>query len=883
VAGIATYNRKRDFARTSEPKGEVSPPSKGDPHFVIQKHDASRLHYDFRLEIDGVLCSWAIPKGPSLDPGEKRLAVRTEDHPMAYGGFEGTIPEGEYGGGTVMLWDQGTFKPIGNAREGLKKGDLKFELQGKRLRGSFVLARMRPRPKERGENWLLIKHRDDDARPGSGDAVVRENMVSVKTEREMDEIAAGGKTWHSNRKKPAAAGKAAAPKKVSKAKPAKRIDPATLKGARKARLVQKISPQLATLIEETPPGTDWLSEIKFDGYRMLARIEDGDVRIFSRNGLPWEKKLPKIAKSLARLKLTDAWLDGEIVVLDPDGRSSFSRLKNALGGDQGDIFFFIFDILHLDGYSLMNCRQDDRKAVLEQVLGPEPPAWLKYSDHMEGLPDRIRQRACEMNLEGIIIKAADAPYRQQRTRSWLKLKCIQREEFVVVGFTEPQGTREGFGALHLGYYDADGKLHYAGGCGSGFNTRMLNDLHARLLESTRKIPPSILIHGDGPPKKLNWVKPEIVVETQFTEWTDGGSVRHAVFLGVRDDKTPSDVVRDPPTEPIGRFSGAGTVVTATAAKPKKTAARKKAAAKERPVAPAVIDNRRDAAEGVRLTHPDKLLWPDEKLSKQDLADYWARAGVHALPHIAGRPLALVRCPDGIKGEQFFQKKVSPGFPRQIEDLTIGDDQVIAIRDADGLRALSQMSAIEIHPWGSTVEAIERPTHIVIDLDPDKGLDFEDVIDAALQVRDALKTAGLVSFCKTTGGKGLHVVVPFRPTLEWDDAKAFARSIATAFTRAEPERFVDVATKKARGGRIFIDYLRNGRGATAVAPFSPRARPGATIAMPLKWSQVKPGLDPADYTIKASDRQLAAGAGAWKDFFDIDQVVSAKIRRAFEAL
>lgn len=882
MAGIATYNRKRDFSKTAEPPGKVSAPSKGEPQFVVQKHDASRLHYDFRLEIDGVLCSWAVPKGPSLDPGEKRLAVRTEDHPMDYGGFEGTIPQGEYGGGTVMLWDQGTFKPIGNAREGLRKGDLKFELRGQRLRGSFVLARMRPRPKEKGENWLLIKHRDDAARPGSGDAVVRDNTISVKTERAMDEIAKGSKTWSSNRtKKKKAEVEAEAPAPRRAAKPAARIELSKLTGARKARLPQKLSPQLATLIEEPPAGTDWLSEIKFDGYRMLARIEDGEIRIFSRNGLPWEQKLPKIAKSLARLKVESAWLDGEIVVLDEDGRSSFSRLKNALGGEQGDIFFFLFDILHLDGYSLVNCRQDDRKAVLEQVLGPKPPAWLNYSDHMAGLPDRIRQRACEMNLEGIIVKAADAPYKGQRTRHWLKLKCIQREEFIVVGYTDPQGSREGFGAVHLGYYDADGKLHYAGGCGSGFNTKTLKDLHGRLESSVRKIPPSILIHGDGPPKRLNWVKPEIVVETQFTEWTDGGSVRHAVFLGLRDDKTPSDVVRDPPTEPIGRFSGAGTVVTAVAAKPRKKAAKKKGG--DKPAAPAVIDNRRDEAEGVRLTHPDKLLWPDEKVSKADLAAYWERAGVHALPHIAGRPLALVRCPDGIKGEQFFQKKVSPGFPRQIEDLTIGDEQVITIRDADGLRALSQMAAIEIHPWGSTVEDIERPTQIVIDLDPDKGLDFEDVVDAAHQVRDALKTAGLVSFCKTTGGKGLHVVLPFRPTLSWDEAKAFARSIATAFTRAEPGRYTDVAAKKARGGRIFIDYLRNGRGATAVAPFSPRARPGATIAMPLTWAQVKPGLDPADYTIKSSDKQLAAGAAAWKDFFATDQVLTAKIRQAFAKL
>jgi bifunctional non-homologous end joining protein LigD len=884
---IQTYNNKRNFKKTAEPPGEVSAPSKGLPKFVIQKHDATRLHYDFRLEIGGVLCSWAVPKGPSLDPGEKRLAVRTEDHPMKYGSFEGTIPEDEYGGGTVMLWDQGTFKPIGNAREGLKKGDLKFELRGERLRGSFVLARMRKRGNEKAENWLLIKHRDEAARPGSKDAVVREFTDSVETERAMDEIAKGDAVWHSNR---------GAAKKNDKLKEEKavdhpkkqiaKVDVTKLKGAKKGRIPSKVSPQLATLIDEPPPGKGWISEIKFDGYRMVARIDDGDVKIYSRNGNVWTAKLPTIAKSLSKLNVKQAWVDGEIVVLDDEGKSNFSKLKDALGGaDPRNVFFFLFDILYLDGYNTMGCGQVDRKRLLESVLGNDPPPFIKYSDHMDEAPEAIQDRACQMHLEGIIVKAADAPYRQARTRSWLKLKCIQREEFVVIGYTDPQGTRAGLGALHLGYYDKEGDLHYAGGVGSGLNTRMLLAIEKKLAQHTRKIPPAIWIHGEKPPTKMHWVRPEMVVETQYMDWTDGGAVRQAVFLGVRDDKEAGDVVRDPPTPATKRFSGAGTIITAKAYKPKPKSKKDKSGPKKPLDLPKVIDNSRPDDGTVRITHPDRILWPDKKLTKQDLADYWERAAPYALPYLGGRPLALVRTPDGIKGEVFFQKKLSPGFPRQIYDLEIEDESVIAIDSEDGFRAMAQMSAIEIHPWGSRIDTISTPDLIVMDLDPDVGLDFEDVIQAAHDVHDALKTVGLRGFCKTTGGKGLHVVVPFEPQLGWDEVKSFAKSIATAFAKSEPKRFTDELAKKARKGRIFIDYLRNGRGATAIGPFCPRARDGATIAMPLTWRQVKPGLDPTDFTIEASEKQLKDGAAAWKDFFDIQrkQRLTDKIRRAFKSV
>jgi bifunctional non-homologous end joining protein LigD len=883
---IQTYNRKRNFGKTAEPRGEVSVPTKGLPKFVIQKHDASRLHYDFRLEIGGVLTSWAVPKGPSLDPGEKRLAVRTEDHPMTYGSFEGTIPEGEYGGGTVMLWDQGTYKPAGNPRDGLRKGDLKFELRGERLRGSFVLARMRKRGNEKAENWLLIKHRDETARPGSKDAVVREHTDSVETARAMEQIAGGDAVWHSNR---GGAAKKNGKLKEEKAieQPTKRIakvDVAGLKGATKGRLPAKISPQLATLVEEPPQGKGWISEIKFDGYRMVVRIDNGKVKIYSRNGNVWTIKLPTIAKSLSKLKVKRAWIDGEIVVLDDEGKSNFSKLKDALSGeDQRNIFFFAFDLLYLDGYNTMGCSQVDRKRLLESVLGNDPPPFIRYSDHMEDAPEAIQERACQMHLEGIIVKEADAPYRQARTRSWLKLKCVQREEFVVIGYTDPQGTRTGFGALHLGYYDKDGELHYAGGMGSGFNTKKLVAIEKRLSKITRRIPPAIWIHGEKPPSKMHWVRPEVVVETQFIDWTGAGSVRHAVFMGIREDKMATDVVRDPPTEVKSRFSGTGTIVRAARAKPK--VKKRKKPPKARADVPEIIDNRQADDGAVRLTHPDKLLWPAQKLTKRDLADYWERAAPFALSFIVNRPLALVRTPEGIGGEQFFQKKISRGFPRQILDLELEDEQVIAIDGPDGLQALAQMSAIELHPWGSKVEDISTPDVIIMDLDPDAGLDFEDVIQAARDLRDALKAAGLTSFCKTTGGKGLHVVVPFQPKLGWDEVKAFARSIATAFATSDPKRFTDTLAKKARKGRIFIDYLRNGRGATAVAPFSPRARPGATIAMPLKWTQVKPGLDPADYTIEVSEKQLRAGAAAWKDYFDVQkkQRLTEKIRRAFKSI
>ncbi len=887
MSGIATYNAKRNFKKTSEPPGKVAAKRDRNLEFVIQKHEASRLHYDFRLEIGGVLVSWAIPKGPSLDPGEKRLAVRTEDHPMAYGGFEGTIPEGEYGGGTVMLWDRGIWIPEGSesAQTQLRKGSLKFALEGDRLHGSFALVRMKPRKGEKAENWLLIKHSDDAAKRGSGDAVVRSNTKSVASKRSMDEIAAGSKVWHSNKaakKEVAPPKKKAAPKKAAartkRSRKPQKVDPAETPGARKAPLPRKLTPQLATLSEKAPEDSGWLSEIKFDGYRMVARIDNGKVIIFSRNGLDWTDKLPHLVASLANLPVEQAWVDGEVVSLNAEGHSSFSLLKNALSDKQtGGLFYYLFDLMHLDGYDLSQCTQIDRKNLLAQLLA-EPPPFIKYSEHYEGVPDRVREQACAMHLEGVICKRADAPYQQSRNRNWLKLKCVQREEFVIVGYTDPKGSRTGFGALLMGYYDSKGALHYAGGVGTGFNHATLKDLHGKLEAIERKIGPRIIVHGEeGPPRGIHWVKPELIAELQFLDWTGDGVLRHATFLGLREDKEPMDVVREPPeAAKPGHTLAASAIVTAKPPR-SKAKARKTAAQKD---VPAIIDNRRDGDAEVRLTHPDRVLWPDEGLTKEDLAEYWETMADLALPHIVGRALALVRCPDDINGEQFFQKKVSPGFPKQILNLHVAGETVLAIEDADGLRALAQMSAIELHPWGSKLDDIERPDRLIFDFDPDPTVGFDRVIDAALMLRKALDQVELKSFPKTTGGKGLHVVVPIEPELEWPEAKAFCHDVARWMVRSDPTRFTAELAKKARKGRIFVDYLRNGRGSTAIAPFSPRARPRATFAMPLAWKEVKPGLDPKRYTLSDAKSFRAPAKAAWKGFFDVDQSISARARKLF---
>ncbi len=815
---IETYRARRDFARTAEPAPAEAPaPRASQPIFVVQKHDATRLHWDFRLEHGGVLWSWAVPRGPSLDPHDKRLAVHVEDHPIDYADFHGTIPEGQYGAGTVETWDRGTWEPQPDRDPDadMTRGEIKFVLHGKRLQGRFVLVRLKPRPKERADNWLLIKEHDEHEREGR-DAAAIEAAVKPPAPKGRKRI------WNSK----AVAG----PDEPS---PTARGDAPPAPGARRGALPQTQAPQLAELTDEAPLGRDWLSEVKFDGYRILAFVEGGTVRLMTRNGLDWTRRLPRLAGSVASLGLRDALLDGEMVALDDEGRSDFSRLQAALSdGKDGALFYYVFDLLHLDGWDLRPCRLLDRKETLRTLS--DWRGGVRYSDHMTGQAAALHQQACARKLEGIICKQADAPYRAGRSRAWVKVKCEGREEFVVLGWTPPQGSRTGLGSLHLGYYEASGALHYAGGVGTGFSERVLADLRKRLDALAAEPPKSLRFQGEKPDRSIHWVRPELVAEVRFLGWTGDGRIRHSAFLGLRDDKPAADVVREPPHE-------------AAEPPPEPPARRSSVTVAKAPAKAAEL------LLGVRLTHPDKELWPG--ISKRDLAEYWQSVADHALPEIAHRPLAIVRCPDGIAHEHFFQKHASLGFPKQMHAGEADGAPYIALDDASGLVAAAQMAAIELHAWGSTEADPLHPDRLVFDLDPGEGVGMGELAAAAKDVRDRLQRLGLGAFCRTSGGKGLHVVSPLVPRAGWDEARAWCRAFAELMVADQPDRYVAAVKKSIRTNKILVDWLRNGLGSTAIASFSPRARAGAGVATRLAWREVNEKLDPAQFNLRTIPSRL----------------------------
>ncbi len=872
--GLKEYRRKRDFGLTPEPSGAGRATARRGTalSFVIQKHAARRLHYDFRLELDGVLKSWAVPKGPSLDPGEKRLAVHVEDHPLDYGGFEGIIPEGQYGGGTVMLWDRGTWQPEGqdDAAEAYAKGSLKFTLDGEKLHGKWALVRMGGRAaKERRENWLLIKERDAAAQPSSGAAVTEENPRSVKSGRDMDTIARDeDRVWDVRRGEVAAEPREPAPRKIESRKTMRRkVGPAGIERAERAVLPETIRPQLATAATAAPEGDDWLHEIKLDGYRILCRLAGGKAVLLSRNGLDWTARFPELAAALAKLPAKQAIIDGEVVRLEPSGRTSFPGLQQALSdGDTADLVYFAFDLLYLDGYDLTAAPLEARKAALLDWLGPHPigtRGTIRYGDHHIGSGAEFFHHACSFALEGIVSKRRDAPYRSERSRSWLKIKCGNQDDFVIVGYSNPAGSRTGFGALILGYYDTAGRLRYAGRVGTGFDERLLTKLHRRLTKLATKERPV------GPPPKgtstrdVHWVRPELVAEIRFTEWTRDLVLRQAAFLGLREDKAAREVVLDP-----------GKAV------PKPT---KPSAAKPGVAAPAPARSGTAVIAGTRLTRAEKVLYPEDGVTKGDLATYYERAAEWALPHLAGRPLSLLRCPEGFTGECFFQKHVSRGMPEAIRHVEMaeadGPKTMLYVEDAAGLVGLVQIGVLEIHPWGSTIERPELPDRLFFDLDPEEGLPWERIVEAALAIKQILADLGLASFAKTTGGKGLHVVVPLTPKLDWDTAKDFTKAAAELLVEAAPDRYTTTLAKKARHGKVFIDYLRNGRGQTAVGAFSTRARAGAPVSTPLSWQEVEAGIrSDAFSTATLPDRLAALKTDPWAGFFDVKQQVSAAVRR-----
>ncbi len=817
--GLRTYRRKRDFARTPEPHGRSGKSTKatGDS-FVVQKHAARSLHHDFRLELDGVLLSWAVPKGPPTQPGQKVLAVRTEDHPLEYGTFEGTIPEGQYGGGTVMLWDRGTWTPEGDPQEGLRQGRLHFRLHGERLRGRWSLVRMGKGRKKSAGNWLLIRRSEPDAAAADGEVDLDR---SVATGRTMAEIAAGGSATGTRQSR------------------AGRPDPAALPGARSRAQPRRLTPQLATLVQEPPAGAEWLHEIKFDGYRMLAFLDAGEVRLRTRTGQDWTDRFPTIAEAIAALPVAQAVLDGEVALLDAAGRSDFQGLQNSLdAGRDRELAFHAFDLPHCEGHDLTAVPLLRRKELLRSLLPPDADGPLRYSDHVVGHGPTFVQQACLLALEGAISKRVDAPYLGRRTRTWLKTKCLRRQEFVVGGYTEPGGSRRHLGALLLGLH-RDSGLHYAGKVGTGFTEQSLADLARRLRPLASDASPFV-----DPPREagVHWVRPRCVVEVAFTEWTRDGRLRHPSFQGVREDKPAAEVHRERPAAVTGDATVAG----------------------------------------IAISHPDRVVFPGLGLTKLELCRYYATVKDAILPGLRQRPLTLVRCPRGQRGQCFFQKHVTDGMPDQVRAIAVREKNgktadYVAVDDAKGLIALVQFGAIEFHPWSCRADRLDRPDRLILDLDPGPGVAFARVAEAANRLRELLAGLGLRGFPRTSGGKGLHVVLPIERRTPWAEAKAFARDLAAALARTDPNGFVLEASKAARRDRIFVDYLRNDRGATAVANWSVRARPGAPVAMPLRWDEVGPSLSPQDFTVATAPARLARNP--WADLDNLRQVLTADRRAA----
>jgi bifunctional non-homologous end joining protein LigD len=831
---LARYRAKRKFDITAEPSGGRA--TAGGNSFVVQKHAATRLHYDFRLELDGVLLSWAVPRGPSLDPADKRLAAHVEDHPTDYGGFEGTIPKGQYGGGTVMLWDRGTWEPQAgeNPREGYRKGRLKFILHGKRMKGGWTLVRMGPRGQERNsDNWLLIKERDSEARPGEGTLLVDEDTTSVASGRSMEQIADAPdrSVWHSDRPK------GAAPKAATKKRAPAPAAPVA--GLKKAKLPDFVRPTLATAVDRPPSGETWLHEIKIDGYRIFARRRGGKVALLTRTGLDWTARFKPIADAIAKLPGGDLALDGEVAVLDKNGGSSFAALQDALSRKETKpLRYIVFDLLYRDGEDWRGAKLIDRKAALRDLLGGGTGP-LVYSDHIAAKGSEVFAQAAKLGLEGVVSKRADVAYREGRSREWLKSKCVARQEFVIVGFTDSTAHR-GIGALALGYYD-DGALRYAGRVGTGFDHRTALDLAKRLKPlAVERVPfaklPAEVRRG------VHWVKPELVCEVEFLNWTADDVLRQASFQGLREDKPAKSITRERPL-------------------PAREVA--KEAAKDDPPddPPARASTRKgvEKIEGVPITHPDRIIFPDLGITKRQLIEYYASVAEWILPHIANRPLSLLRCPAGIGDSCFFQKHFTTGM-KSIGRVTVkeksGPGDYLVLRDVKDLVLLIQEGIVEIHPWGATADDPDQPDQFIFDFDPAPKLPFTAVVDAAKTMRDYLAAMKIESFCKTTGGKGLHVVAPIRRDVEWAELKEFTKKIAANFATAAPRQFTINPLKRERTARIFVDYLRNDRGSTAVAPYVVRARPGAPIALPLEWHDVNARLDPSRYTIASVPKLLA---------------------------
>jgi bifunctional non-homologous end joining protein LigD len=807
---IETYNRKRDFTKTKEPKGRRLK-GKGDS-FVVQKHDASHLHWDFRLELDGVLKSWAVPKGPSLDPNEKRLAMRTEDHPLDYGSFEGSIPAGEYGGGTVMLWDHGRWipHPEKDPRKTIEEGHLHFTLEGERMKGEWVMFRLKPRPGETRESWMLKKVTDDYANPENGDELVEEAVTSVTTGRSMAEIASGTDVWRSNR--------------------------GGQKGGRARRKASEAPPpfqppQLATLVDEVPPGANWLFEYKYDGYRLLIATGSGAATAWTRNGKDWSDKFRALVKAAAKLP-AGCLIDGEAVAIDDKGMPSFQLLQATLHEGRGaNLVFYAFDLLVDRGEDVTRLPNIERKDRLQSLLaGVHPP--ILYGDHVIGRGEEMFREVCRLGGEGVIAKRSDAAYRGERSRNWLKVKCIQRQEFVIVGWAESD-KRRGFRSLLLATREKR-KLTYAGKVGTGFSGKLIGELMERMETLETDKAPVEVPRADR--KGAHWIEPKLVAEIAFTEFTSDGILRHPSFIALRADKSATKVVREVPLH---------LEEVKMKPKPRRSSAKKSKTAED---------------FGIAISSPERVIYPELGLTKKDLADFYATIEPLIMVDAADRPMTLIRCPGGRTGECFFQKHDKGTFGEHVKQIPIEEkdgttEDYLFFDDIRGLLACVQMGTMEFHGWGSKVDKVECPDRLVFDLDPDVGLDFGKVKEAAVRVRDLVADLGLKSFPLLTGGKGIHVVVPLDSTADWAAVKSFADRFSRAVAEAEPERFTANIRKAQRKGRIFLDWLRNQRGATAVMPYSARAREGAPVAAPITWEELDDFDNGAAFSIRDADELL----------------------------
>ncbi|MEO8626564.1 MAG: DNA ligase D [Betaproteobacteria bacterium] len=890
------YYDKRDFSVTPEPRGSVGEAIGGNGRFVVQKHAARRLHYDFRLELDGTLKSWAVPKGPSLDPGEKRLAVHVEDHPLEYGSFEGEIPAKQYGAGKVVLWDDGTWQAKGDAAADYRAGRLKFELRGHKLHGGWNLVRMRKPAADGKENWLLIKERDDEARSDGEAEITVLAPRSVASGRLLEEI--GGpdaSTWQSNRgdgakddnprdaqKDDAGDGKDAdqKPGHGKKSDHDKKSAARTHTPPREQRdlgvesaLPKMIEPQLATLVSHAPTDAGWVYEIKYDGYRMLTRLAHGKARVFTRNGHDWTDRVPALAQAMQTLPVSEAWLDGEIAVLDAEGKSSFHALQKELSEDAkgAPICYYLFDLLYLDGRDVRALPLIQRKALLAKLLSDAPAsALVRFSEHIDAPGKAFHEQACLHGLEGAIGKRSEARYIAGRSRTWIKLKCRNRQEFVIAGYTDPAGARKGIGALLLGVHDAQGELRFAGKVGTGFDETLLRDLGERLGAMAQNRSPF-----DDPPSRqavrgAHWVRPELVAEVSFTGWTGDNIARQASFEGLREDKPAEGVVHESAESPA-RSADARGDETEAAPTPKANPR----AARNAVSAPEVA--------GVVLSNPDRVMYPSEGFTKLDIARYYEAVAEWIVPHLQGRPLSLVRCPAGSRGHCFFQKHMHETMPDELTPIELeesdGTGTYVIANDISGVVRLVQLGVLELHTWGSSQSDPALPDRIIFDLDPDPALPWNRVIEAAHLVQSLLQELGLESFPKTTGGKGLHLVLPLQRRHSWDEVKGFSRAVAEHLARVLPAQFTAVMTKTKREDKVYVDYLRNGRGATAIAAFSTRARPGATVSVPLDWSEVEEGTRSDHFNIANVPARLAKlRADPWARYWTLKQSITAEMKR-----